>query len=471
MNTWKEIEKLFGQVGGLDYIGEDVTQLEHALQAAKCAKDCGYDNDTILGALMHDVGHLLGLLDPHVKQMEGNLGVQNHERLGASYLVTLGFPAKTCELVGRHVDAKRYLCYKNPAYYNKLSEASKGTLKQQGGPMKKGEAEIFEKDPLMDTIIKLRTWDEAAKVVNPSFVVPDLNSYKEMIIDAVNRQRQSILEKQYKHYKLSKEQLESWDRDGYILIRDLLSEEMKQKVISWVDDIQNWPETPGKHMCYYEEEKTDNANDYGEKKLMLCRTENFIPYHEELRSLLTEDSAVTDVLEQLMNESAVLFKEKVNYKLAHGGGFPAHQDAPAFRSFGQKNHLTLNVAIDKATRENGCLEVAPGHHQSGLFPQDPTHFGLSKEEEENLPNWQHVPLNPGDVLIFSSWLPHRSGGNHTDSSRRALYITYNGETDGDFREKYYETKRKEFPQRCERKEGVDYSKGAETFNIATPIVG
>mmetsp|Transcript_10985 Transcript_10985/g.13297 ORF Transcript_10985/g.13297 Transcript_10985/m.13297 type:complete len:471 (+) Transcript_10985:302-1714(+) len=470
MNAWNEIKKLFGQVGGLDYIGEDVTQLEHALQAAKCAKDAGFDNDTVLGALLHDVGHLMGLVDDSMKQMDGNLGVVDHERVGASFLVTLGLPSKTCELVRRHVDAKRYLCFKKPNYYNKLSEASKGTLKQQGGPMSEEEAMKFEQDPLMDTIIKLRTWDEAAKVVNPSFQVPQLEAYETMILDAVKRQRESVLAKEYKHYKLSKQQLDSWDKNGYLLLKDLLSAELKEKVINWVSDIQQWPETPGKHMCYYEKSDKE-CKDNDDDCLMLCRTENFIPYHEQLRHLLTVDSEVTDVLEQLMNEEAVLFKEKVNYKLPNGGGFPAHQDAPAFRSFGQKNHLTLNVAIDGATKANGCLEVAPGHHLSGLFPQDPVHFGLSQEEESKLTNWQDVPLDPGDVLIFSSWLPHRSGGNSTCESRRALYITYNGKTDGDFREQYYETKRREFPQRCERVEGVDYSKGAETFNIATPIVG
>jgi len=72
--------------------------------------------------------------------------------------------------------------------------------------------------------------------------------------------------------------------------------------------------------------------------------------------------------------------------------------------------------------------------------------------------------------IFSSWLPHRSGSNRTNGSRRALYITYNGKSDGSFRNAYYEHKRKIFPPMADREEGVDYSEGAKTLNIATPIV-
>lgn len=483
--VFDEILKLFANAGSQDYIGENVTQEEHALQCAKFASDAKADEEVVLAALLHDVGHLLGLVDPSVKQMEGNLGAVDHERLGASWLVSLGFSPRTARIVRHHVDAKRYLLWKHPAYMQKLSDASKQTLLQQGGVMSTEEALVFEADPLQDDIIKMRTWDEAAKVVNPTFSVPSLTSYRDMVNSCISRRREEMLKKAFKYYKLSHEQLIKWEHEGYIKLTDLLNPELKKQVVAWVEEIQNWPETPGEHMCYFELQNSDTGKTSGketsgegypkasagtERKLMLCRTENFIPYHAGLRKLLSEEGPIMDVLEQLMNEQAVLFKEKVNYKLPGGGGFPAHQDAPAFVSFGQRNHLTVNIAVDAATPENGCLQAAPGHHREGLFPQDPKHGGLSAEEEAKLDNWSDLCLDVGDVLIFSSWLPHRSNINRSATSRRALYITYNGESDGEFREKYYELKRKEFPQQCEREPGKDYSQGAKTFNIATPIV-
>jgi len=128
----------------------------------------------------------------------------------------------------------------------------------------------------------------------------------------------------------------------------------------------------------------------------------------------------------------------------------------------------VNVAIDSSTIENGCLEVAIGKHNQGLFPQNPAHGGLSDEEDAKL-EWTPVPLEIGDVLIFSSWLPHRSGPNRSAKSRRALYVTYNAKTDGDFREQYYQDKRGKFPPKNEREDGRDYSEGAKLYNLATPI--
>ena len=69
-----------------DYIGEDVNQLEHALQAAHFAREAGASDAQVLAALTHDIGHLL---DPEAPSMAG-LGVIDHERVGADYLRSLG---------------------------------------------------------------------------------------------------------------------------------------------------------------------------------------------------------------------------------------------------------------------------------------------------------------------------------------------------------------------------------------------
>lgn len=439
-------------------IGESITQSQHAEQAGRLAaiSEFGNDDSVIAASLFHDVGHLLGMLNEsnplHQRfkptLMPGGLGTNDHENLGASILKLFGFPQKTCDLVARHVEAKRYLCCKNETYHLALSPASKGTLALQGGPMNQEEASKFEKDPLFKQILAMRHWDEEAKVENPTFDVPLIDTYFPMIAKLTGR------------YHLTPEQLKSWNENGFLVIKDIfsLTPGLKDKIVQWVSDLQNLPPTPGKWMHYYEG---------GKENKMISRTENFLPFHNELRQLLTK-GAIHDILFQILGERPVLFKEKVNYKLAGGGGFPAHQDAPAFTTFKQKNHLTVNIAIDKATIENGCLEVARGQHKMGLFPQNPAHGGLTEEAENKL-NWESVPLEVGDILIFSSWIPHRSGDNKTNQPRRSLYVTYNGQSDGSFRDQYYIDKRKRFPQECEREQGKDYSEGAKLYNLATPI--
>jgi hypothetical protein len=318
------------------------------------------------------------------------------------------------------------------------------------------EAHEFEKDPLFREVLLMRNWDEEAKVENPTFEVPKLESYVPMMTQLLNQ----CTSKEFK-FKLLPEQIESWERDGFLVLKNVFSPEMKENLIRWCTELQFLPPTPGKWMHYYEGGSGENKK--------LSRTENFLPFHEDLRTLLTT-GPIIDALEQVLHEKPALFKEKINYKLAGGGGFPAHQDAPAFTAFKQKNHLTVNVAIDKATVENGCLEVAPGEHKKGLFPQNPAHGGLTEDAEKAL-KWETVELEVGDVLIFSSWIPHRSGSNNTGHPRRSLYVTYNGESDGTFRDQYYVDKRERFPQECERDPTKDYSEGAKLYNLATPITG
>lgn len=156
--------------------GEDISQLEHALQCAKLATDPHSDEEVILAALLHDIGHVCA---PEAERM-GDLGAVDHEALGAEYLRQHGFSERVAELVQSHVQAKRYLTFKNPHYHAQLSEASKRTLIHQGGPMKAEECAAFEMDPLFKEKLRLRSWDEQGKLVNVT--IPPLSTYRPLLI-------------------------------------------------------------------------------------------------------------------------------------------------------------------------------------------------------------------------------------------------------------------------------------------------
>ena len=159
-----------------DYIGENVTQLEHSLQAAHFAQRAGATEVEVLAALFHDIGHICA--PPDAAQMAG-LGVVDHEGIGARFLLALGFSPQVAELVAAHVSVKRYLVARNPTYAARLSEASAGTLRHQGGPMSPEEADVFERDPAFRSKLRVRQWDEMAKV--PALEVAPLESYRSQI--------------------------------------------------------------------------------------------------------------------------------------------------------------------------------------------------------------------------------------------------------------------------------------------------
>ena len=152
---------LYEQYGHDDYIGEPVSQLEHMRQAAALAEAEGYEEEVVLAAFFHDLGHLCAH-QAALPSMDG-FGAVNHEQLGADYLRALGFSERLATLVGSHVLAKRYLTFKHPEYLQQLSPASQATLTFQGGVMTAAEAAAFEQHPDAETLIRLRQWDDQAK--------------------------------------------------------------------------------------------------------------------------------------------------------------------------------------------------------------------------------------------------------------------------------------------------------------------
>ena len=187
MTSVEKVFALYEDLGNADYVGEKVSQIAHGTQAAYWASEARNDDkELIAAALLHDVGHLLGIKHnlPRMKSEDSiDLGAVNHEVLGAQWLRELGFPDRVTRLVQFHVNAKRYLCCVDPNYYNKLSDASKGTLVCQGGPMSVEEKDEFEKSSDFGDILAIRVWDEKAK--EPTLIVPDLRSYENLLSSLV----------------------------------------------------------------------------------------------------------------------------------------------------------------------------------------------------------------------------------------------------------------------------------------------
>ncbi|RFS19602.1 HDIG domain-containing protein [Chitinophaga silvatica] len=168
-----EIFELYERYGQAEY-GEQVTMLMHMMQAAVIAEQTGFEDEMIVAAFLHDIGHFF----EEAEQMD-QYGTRAHDDLGSTYLIRCGFPERLAKLVGSHVAAKRYLTWFDSAYYETLSEASKQTLIYQGGPMSEEEATAFKQDPLFHQYIQIRIWDDMGKDANIPVDPTDVSRMRE----------------------------------------------------------------------------------------------------------------------------------------------------------------------------------------------------------------------------------------------------------------------------------------------------
>ncbi|WP_404710513.1 HD domain-containing protein [Sphingomonas sp. MMS24-J13] len=160
---------------GSKHYGEDVTQLEHALQCAELARQQDGSDAMIVAALLHDIGQLID----DAGSMAERHGVDARHEILAEALLGPNFPRSVTDPIRYHVDAKRYLCAARPDYAALLSDSSRLSLRLQGGPMDEAEMQAFRALPAFAGAILLRECDDAAK--RHDWIVPDLASYRPLL--------------------------------------------------------------------------------------------------------------------------------------------------------------------------------------------------------------------------------------------------------------------------------------------------
>ncbi|KAF5981515.1 epoxidase subunit A [Fusarium bulbicola] len=211
--------------------------------------------------------------------------------------------------------------------------------------------------------------------------------------------------------EVTDDQISFFKKNGYLIVRDLLQSEQVKDLQSWAEEVRNWKPTEDSEFMPYEE-----VNDKGQT--VLCRTENFADCHNGFSNLLRSPKLL-GLLNDLAEEPMLLFKEKINYKLAGSGGFAPHIDAVAYTHIKDVKHLTILLS---------------------------------------------------ELLIFTSYLAHRSGANKSSSDRKAIYATYNRACEGDLRQGYYEHRKQEWPASHMRKAGKSYEAGALTYGFGSPML-
>ena len=245
---------------------------------------------------------------------------------------------------------------------------------------------------------------------------------------------------------LSKGQIDQFHRDGFLLVRAMYKPEEMKEISQWTDDVAGSPEVPGHYMMYFEPSKKDGSR-------IISRIEDFVSFHEGFAELITRrrmHQAVSD----LFGETAVLFKDKINFKLPGGDGFKEHQDVQAGWDDYARLHITAMIAIDETNQDNGSVEMIPGMHKQGVLGE--MWAPLTDADTANA-SYEPVHCQPGDAVFFGSYAPHRSMPNKTEMARRVLYITFNAASEGDHRAQYYADKRRNYPPDIERDPHKDYA--------------
>jgi phosphonate degradation associated HDIG domain protein len=444
--TARELEDLYGTRAHNYYGLEAVTQLEHALQTATAAEASGEPPAMILASLLHDVGHLIAALGDNPAEE----GIDDrHERVGADWLAPrLG--ESVAETVRQHVPAKRYLCATNPDYFAALSPDSVLSLKLQGGPMDTDEAAAFEARPFAKDAIRLRGFDESAK--DPDAKTPAFAHFLRYLPAA----------------RIGRRERETFGRESVIVLRNFFSDDdiaglnsmsraMGDEAATQLALAKQAGQSPAELARANRTQLivVPEAAD----AMQVCRFEYLQGARAEFRTFVAR--RIAPVIEGLAGEAFVPFKDKENEKHPGGGAFGAHQDFAAYQAFGPRYNITAMLTIDPATRANGCLEFAQGWkeraRESGNWVQSwvqdrpllrfndggPKHGDVVAEIEAAL-DWQIVETNPGDLVLFDSFVPHRSSTNQSSASRRAMFLTFNAAREGDWYTRYYADKRENF---------------------------
>lgn len=156
----KSVFEILSTKGHEQYGQEAVSQLEHALQCATLAETNNSSPELIIASLLHDFGHLIHNLGEDA----ADRGIDDrHEYRALGYLKQI-FSSAITEPIRMHVNAKRYLCAVDKNYWNSLSPASKISLELQGGIYSETEATEFISQAYAEDAVKLRIWDDLAKV-------------------------------------------------------------------------------------------------------------------------------------------------------------------------------------------------------------------------------------------------------------------------------------------------------------------
>ena len=250
---------------------------------------------------------------------------------------------------------------------------------------------------------------------------------------------------------LSADEILDFKKLGFIVLRQYYSGNEILKILDEVNRLESlMPEKVGM-MQYYDTPFGQNSSN---QSMILIRIEKFIETSPYLESIVNNPS-VHSLLKQLLGESAVLLKEKINFKPPGAPPDLLHQDSQAGWDEYGSEFVSVLIAVEDSNRTNACVEF----DHSGYYINKLAAKLWEPLTSKDIPNaeMKSIETKAGDIILFNSYVPHGSETNQSDRRRCNIYLTYNKISDGNHRLDYFSEKRKNYPPNNERDPNKEYS--------------
>lgn len=248
---------------------------------------------------------------------------------------------------------------------------------------------------------------------------------------------------------LNQTQCSDFRSKGYLVLRGFYTADTMRALSDAVDRMEADKSDPG--YKYYDGHVAQSD------QLVLTRIERFLFNHDAIDGLIWTP-ALQRILTQLLGDSPVVFKDKINFKLPGGKPDLLHQDQAAGWNAYADYFISAAIFVDANTKANAAMSVL----RTGNYPRK-----LMGSEWELLVNpeppfepeldYELLEGQPGDIVFFDSFVPHGSPANTSPARRRNIFVTVNRASAGNFRDAYYADKLKNYPPNNRRDPSKTYT--------------
>lgn len=213
---------------------------------------------------------------------------------------------------------------------------------------------------------------------------------------------------------IHEEQRRQFQEEGYFLLENVFTIEEMEDLSRHIED----------YNCRHEESIKAKGGTEGISRADEIAFTAFLAEEDENIKAFVLRPEFVSLCNQLLAPDVDLYWNQSVFKAPEGHKeFPWHQD-DGYTPVTPSPYLTLWLALNDATTENGCISVLPGSHKRGLVPHERTPIGLVCHSAEDPDQGVQVPVKAGSIAVFQSLTMHKSGVNRSQGTRKAYIIQY-----------------------------------------------